>query len=236
MAKDIPLVIGIDEAGRGPVLGDMIIALVTLKENKLADLKNLGIKDSKLLTPDQRKKLVPYIISNSVFTAVAHVSTLEIDTYNINQLVFEKITELLYASKNILGNYRVKRIVVDMVKGFKKYINKYREVYPTAEILFVEKADLNYTEVAAASIIAKYYRDSMIDYLNKIYGNIGSGYPTDPRTINWIKKVASLETTPPAFVRKTWSILKRIAPNWYKQKSKYRSKSRKNKTLLEYLS
>ncbi len=236
MAKNIPLVIGIDEAGRGPILGDMIIALVTLKENRLVNLKNLGIKDSKLLTSVQRKKLVPHIISNSVFIAVAHVSTLEIDTYNINQLILEKIAELLYASKNVLKNYMVKRIVVDMVKGFKKYISRYREVYPNTEILFVEKADLNYTEVAAASIIAKYYRDSMINYLNRVYGNVGSGYPTDPRTIDWIKKAASLETTPPAFVRRTWSILKRIAPHWYKQKDKYKYRSRKDKTLLEYLS
>ena len=235
MAKDIPIIIGIDEAGRGPILGDMVIAVVAFKEDTMKTINGLGVRDSKSLTPNTREKLVPYIIRYSLAVIVTRISPLEIDRFNLNELTINRIDYMLGSLAKVIDPFLVKRITIDMVTGYKKYGLDYRRYYPYANVVFEVDADAKYPEVSAASIIAKYYRDQLINELRKDYGEIGSGYPTDQRTINWIKKQYRKGGLPPPFIRRTWGILEKIAPKWYIRKKKKSRISRKQRTLTDFI-
>ncbi len=233
MAENIPLVIGVDEAGRGPVLGDMIIGLVCIRRDRLDLLKSHGVVDSKSLSANQRSRLVLIITRISDLVLVTHVSIGEIDLYNLNRLTLEKILYMLDSVGRIVGYDSVETVFIDMVKGYKRYLNRFRKLYPKAEIVFEEDADRKYVVVSAASIIAKYYRDQLISELKRFYGEIGSGYPTDPETIAWIREAYQKLDSIPPFIRRSWRVLKRIAPKWYKAK-KVRGIGRQ-KSILDYL-
>ncbi len=234
MGEDISLVIGVDEAGRGPLVGDMVIALVVFRECDLGSLARLGVKDSKSLTPVIRRKLLPYILRYSLATIISHVSPLEIDTKNLNELTINRISYLLGSLKGLIDPYIVKRITIDMVTGYRKYSTDYREHYPYAEVIFEANADVKYVEVSAASIVAKCYRDQLIEEVNRVYGELGSGYPIDRRTIEWIRRVYGAGEPPPPFLRRSWSILKKIAPEWYVEKKRLEKEVRQ-RSLMDFM-
>lgn len=234
MAENIFLVMGIDEAGRGPVIGDMVIAITVFREDMLKIISNLGVRDSKSLVPSIREKLVPYIIKYSVITVLSHVSPMEIDLQNLNKLTIERISYLLETLSKIINPLQVKRIAIDMITGYRKYCPNYKQYFPNAEIIFDVDADEKYIEVSAASIIAKYYRDQLIKGLAKYYGDIGSGYPTDKKTINWIRNIYKKGLPPPAFIRRSWKVINKIAPEWYMNKKKELRKN-KQKRLTNFL-
>ena len=208
------VVAGIDEAGRGPVLGPMIICAVILQESRIPLLKSLGVKDSKKLTPLRRKRLAG-IIENSAEKIIerkvepdqidAAVNRMSIN--NLNELEAKIIAEII----NELPN-NVEHVYVDspdpnpekFLTRLVKYLRK--RVKITAE----NHADRKYTAVAAASIIAKVRRDAYISQLKKIYGDIGSGYPSDPKTRAFLENWVRLKGEPPPFARKSWKTTKNI--------------------------
>ncbi|RLG83283.1 MAG: ribonuclease HII [Thermoprotei archaeon] len=235
MAKDISLVIGIDEAGRGPVLGDMVIAVAVFREDVLEAINGLGVRDSKLLTPNIREKLVPYIIKYSLAVIVSRISPIEIDHYNLNELTISRIDYILGSLSKVIDPFQVRRITIDMITGYRKYSPNYKRYFPDADVIFEVDADAKYAEVSAASIIAKYYRDQLINELKRYYGEIGSGYPTDQRTINWIKSLYKKGYPPPPFIRRTWGVLEKIAPKWHMGKKKKMRRRKKQKTLTDFM-
>ncbi len=232
MGKSIPLTIGVVEAGRGPVIGDMFIALVAIPFNRLKHLKDLGVMDSKLLTPKTRLQLAPSIIEQSTATLIIAASPIEIDLWNLNVLEWRKILAGMAALAMAIDASSVERIAIDMVRGFRENIEYVKKLYPYAEVIVEEKADRKYIEVSAASIIAKYYRDLAISGLREAYGDIGSGYPRDPRTIEWLRRAYEKYEKPPQIIRRSWSSLKYIAPKWYLAKKA--GARGKQKSLLEF--
>ncbi|MCS7128069.1 MAG: ribonuclease HII [Sulfolobales archaeon] len=233
MGESIPLTIGIDEAGRGPVIGEMFIALVAIPLDNLKYLKDLGVMDSKLLTPQMRSQLVPSIIKQSLTTLIISASPIEIDLLNLNVLEWKKILVGITALAMAIDSNSVKRIVIDMVRGFRENVEYIKRIYPHAEVIVEERADYKYIEVSAASIIAKYYRDLAISGLRRAYGDIGSGYPRDPKTIKWLREAYKTYENPPQIIRRSWSSLKDIAPKWYlAKKVRVRGKQR---SLLEFI-
>ena len=237
MDKNISLVIGIDEAGRGPLIGDMVIGFVIIDENNLEKLKNLGVRDSKLLTPEERSNLIKDIIKLSKLSIVSYVSPLQIDHENLNKILLDRIYDVLLSIKSLLNNWTVKRITIDMIRGYEKYIVRLRDIFPNTKILFKEKAERSFIEVAAASILAKYYRDTNIHGLKPLFGDYGSGYPTDNKVRQWIKRLYSRTKEPPPIVRRTWGMLKEIAPEWYVEKKALisRKKKRAIKSILDFI-
>ncbi|MEM2234943.1 MAG: ribonuclease HII [Desulfurococcaceae archaeon] len=233
MGEGISLTIGVDEAGRGPVIGEMFIALVAIPLDSLKYLKDLGVMDSKLLTPQMRSQLVPSIIKQSLATLIISASPIEIDLWNLNELEWKKILVGITALAMAVDANSVKRVVIDMVKGFKESIEYIKKIYPCAEVIVEERADYKYIEVSAASIIAKYYRDLAISGLKEAYGDIGSGYSSDPKTIKWLKKAYETYENPPQIIRRSWSSIKNVAPKWYLAK-KVRARSRQ-RSLLEFM-
>lgn len=235
MGEDIPLVVGVDEAGRGPLLGDMIIACIVVDSHRIEELKRIGVRDSKSLSPGLREKLFKYIIDNAFIVATSTISPIEIDTYNLNELALKKIEELLKGIAMFIPTHMyIERVTIDMIKGYRKFITSLESIFPKAKVIFAEKADALYPEVSAASIVAKVYRDKNLYSFKKLLGDFGSGYPTDQKTVNWVKKMYLHGKQPPPILRRTWKVLERIAPEWYVEKQE-RKLGVKNRSLLDFI-
>ncbi len=204
--------LGIDEAGRGPVIGPMIVAGVVIDDDEAKILKSYGVKDSKKLSRKEREKLINIIAEFSESFIVTKVWPEEIDVRNLNYITYEYVIRII----NAMSVFRPKIITVDRVGKEEMVIEKIRQLGSVPNVVF--KADENYIECSAASIIAKVFRDRIIDKLKVAYGDFGSGYPSDPKTIEWIKKIYSEEKEPPNILRRSWKILQRIAPNFYIEK------------------
>ncbi|RLG21078.1 ribonuclease HII [Candidatus Micrarchaeota archaeon] len=197
-------ILGIDEAGRGPVVGPMVIAGVLLEKASERKLKRLGVRDSKMLSPARRRELRKKILDEAVEFHCISISPHRIDSrkVSLNELEAQVIAELLKKFR-----HRIDHIYIDLpdpsAESFINRIKKYIDV--KSKITAEHKADLKYPVVGAASIIAKTERDKRIKEYEKKYGKIGSGYPSDPRTIKFLKKNINLP-----IIRKSWSTTQRL--------------------------
>jgi ribonuclease HII len=197
-------VLGIDEAGRGPVIGPMIIAGVMISDGKEAELG--AVKDSKLLAHKKRLELNSLIQKNSEFKII-EVSPSEIDnalisdTLNLNWLEAHKSAE-------IINFFNPDIVIIDCPHPIpKKYEDYLKKLVNKQDIRYIveHKADLNYPVCSAASIIAKVKREEIMDLIKEKYGETGPGYTSNSVTQNFIKE--NWEKTPEIF-RKTWSTFK----------------------------
>lgn len=203
------LVIGIDEAGRGPLIGDMFVAAVGLHSNDLKVLEDAGVDDSKKLSPLSRFKLFNIIIGYSRYIFIKRFTPDVIDSNNINSLFIDALISVIKTAYAL--GFKPSVIYVDSTSNREKIINCLQNVVRDGTTLVVEyKADQKYIAVAAASIIAKVLRDSYISHLRGIYGDFGSGYPSDPMTIKWVEDYFRSSNTLPPIVRKSWRTVKRF--------------------------
>jgi ribonuclease HII len=229
------VIIGIDEAGRGPIVGPMVIAALAFSPESVKELVKLGVKDSKKMSRQQRIKLYERILALSTYAIIVKVPPRLIDYENINRIEENEVT---YCIRRVLdAGYRPLRIYVDAVGNPSLFTSRLamRTGLQRSLIVVEAKADEKYPVVSAASIVAKVTRDNEIERLRKDYGFRGSGYPTDRETLEWILSMykASPEN-PPEFIRRTWATLKDIAPGWYVDKR--RLLASKSRSLLDFLS
>ena len=201
-------ILGIDEAGRGSVLGPMVIAGVIIPEKMEKVLERMGVKDSKRLVPNRRtilsrklKKMFDYEI---VVISALEIDKMRADGINLNDI--EK-----NAMRDLIIRLNPEKVIVDAVdvkaERFQNYLCESTGVNVIAE----HKADDKYIEVSAASIIAKAERDAQIAEINKEYiktGGIGSGYPSDPTTKKFLNNYTYDEM--PEFVRKSWATVSKM--------------------------
>jgi ribonuclease HII len=201
----IILICGIDEAGRGPVLGPLVMCGLLVKEEDEKELVKLKVRDSKLLTKVKREFLFDKIKDISYKYEIIAIYPDEIDHavnnhdgLNLNKLEARKSAEII----NLL---KPDKAIVDApsnnIKSYKQYLfelinNK------KIELILEHKADLNYPIVSAASILAKVTRDNEIEKIKKkIKIDFGSGYMSDSKTVNFLEKY--YEKYPELF-RKSW--------------------------------
>jgi len=207
---------GIDDAGRGPIIGPLVIAGVLIREDEKAKLANLGVRDSKMLTPESRTRL-----SSKIRAFTSTISVHEIQPEEIDDVV-------LHAEKLRKLNYLEAKVMAQVVKDLKptkvyvdasdvneaRYGENIREFLPeelrNIEIISEHHADRTYPIVSAASIIAKVTRDSVIANLHLQYGDFGSGYITDPKTIEFLKSWRRTHAKFPPIVRLSWKTIKQI--------------------------
>lgn len=198
-------IVGIDEAGRGPVIGPLVVGGVAVEEEKLEKIEKLQLKDSKRLTPGRRKVMARRIRKIAECHTV-HIQAMDIDNLrakNINLNEIEKI-----AIKKIIGMSNPDLAYIDCLDiKPKRLCDEMESFRGNLRVIAEHKADDKYAIVAAASIIAKVERDMEIEKLKKEYKDIGSGYPSDPKTIAFLKKY-SYENLPD-FVRKSWATVKK---------------------------
>jgi ribonuclease HII len=204
------MILGIDEAGRGPCLGPLVIAGVAIDKSNLNLLNKLGVKDSKQLNKKQR-----VILEKKIYQLADKVELIIIRANEIDKLREKfslNIIELLNFAK-IINAIQPECVYLDLPDVGKRFIPvlKSKLFSSNIEIIAEHKADLRYPIVSAASIIAKCVRDKKIRDLEKQLGlEIGSGYPTDPKTINFIAKYYHDNGNLPLFVRRSWATTKTI--------------------------
>jgi len=199
------MILGIDEAGRGSLVGPMIVAGVVLDKDKERILAEQGVRDSKTLTPKKRVKLLEAIVNEAYFLEVIPVGPQDIDKHNLNELTRNVMNTIIYDAIAALGN--IELVILDRV-GKSYSITRViggRKV----KVLMEDKADSKYTVVSAASIVAKVFRDWCIGYIRKEYGLSGSGYPSDKETVEWVK--SNVDMLPAWAVRHKWRTFKRIS-------------------------
>jgi len=207
------LMSGVDEAGRGSVIGPLVIAGVSLEEKDLPKLVDLGVKDSKLLSPQRREELAVQIRELALNCHTVFLAPAEIDLVVESRRRLHKLNRLeAQAMARVITILNPDVVYVDasdvLADRFGEHIAENLQFKP--KIVSEHKADLTYPIVSAASIIAKVERDQVISQLQKKHGNMGCGYPSDSNTIkfleNWIRKFGSY----PDFVRKSWKTSKRV--------------------------
>ncbi len=205
---------GVDEAGRGPVIGPMVIAGVCASREKLIAL---GVRDSKKLSPKRREFLAGEIkkIADKVFIRV--VEPEEIDAMR-EEMTINELEVRIFAE--VIEKLRGEEIFVDAAdvneERFAAEILSFLSYSP--KIISKHKADDIYPEVSAASIVAKVERDRLIEKIAEEIGEFGSGYPADERTKEFLKEYYDEHGELPPHVRKSWKSAKRLIKE-KKQKS-----------------
>ena len=203
------LLAGIEEAGRGPVIGPLVMCGVLVNEKDSEKLRSLGAKDSKLLTPDTRLILYDQIINMIKAFEIVIIPPEKIDqalnseTSNLNKL--EGTT-----SAKIINKLSPDKAILDCPSNnppaYAEFVKSHLD-NKDIELIAEHKADENYPVVSAASILAKVTRDKEIDKLKKKFKvDFGSGYPADERTQEFLKK--NYNKYP--FFRKTWISYKNV--------------------------
>lgn len=197
---------GIDEAGRGPALGPMVMATVVIEKKDEDELKKLKVTDSKLIKKETREKLFEEIKNIAKEYKLVKIFPKELDLLmerkSLNEIEAMKIGKMLNELKE-----KIEIVYVDspdlIEKNFEKRIRQYININPI--IKSEHKADFKYKVVGAASILAKVERDREIEILQEKYGNIGSGYSHDMTTRNYIQNYVKENRKLPEFARKRWA-------------------------------
>jgi ribonuclease HII len=196
------MICGVDEAGRGPVIGPLVVAGVLVSSSGLKRLGELGVRDSKLHTPAQRedlyKKLTGFVDFHSIRIQAADLDTL-MSLKKLNHIEareFARIVDKLSPSIAYID-------AADVSPGnFRRTMLLYLKSQP--RLVVEHKADERYPVVSAASIIAKVERDREIKRLHKIHGDFGSGYTSDPKTQKFLETCFRETHSFPDCVRKKW--------------------------------
>lgn len=201
---------GVDEAGRGPVIGPLIITAIVIEEPQEEALIEWGVRDSKKLSPRQRESLANRIRQLTQKIEVLEISAKEIDSQrrlkrSLNTLEAQWMAQVLqklewdtaYVDASDVNAERYGRYIMSHLRTDRKVISEH-------------KADLTYPIVAAASIIAKVRRDQRIQELHQTYGDFGSGYPNDPKTRQFLRNWLKDHDTFPDIVRQTWETVRNL--------------------------
>ncbi len=203
--NDDSLVLGIDEAGRGSVIGPLVIGGVLMKRKKLRFLDRIGVKDSKKLSPKNRTTISRKIKKITEFKTIT-ISANEIDTLRNSGTNLNKIET--NAMSEIIQQFNPDVCCIDCIDvNEQRFHNRIQHINHKMKVITEHKADDTYNIVSAASIIAKVERDKQLAIIRNEYGSVGSGYPSDKYTINYLK---SLNGEYPPIVRQTWNTIKNI--------------------------
>lgn len=204
------LTLGIDEAGRGPVIGPMVIAGIVATPEQAEQLRNIGVKDSKLIPPRIREDMFDMIKKIVTSYKIIIIPPKEIDeALESQELNLNKLEAL--KSALIINELKPEKAILDAPSvNTEAYENQVKFYLKNKDIEFIteNKADMNYIEVGAASILAKVTRDNEMEKLKKKYGEMGPGYPSNPITQAFLKQNWNKH---PEIFRKTWETYKKIA-------------------------
>ncbi len=208
------LILGIDDAGRGPVVGPMVLAGCLLDDKNEKELKKLGVKDSKQLTHKRIEFLAGIIKEKAETFEIALAFPDEIDGKNhdgINLNTVEAIKAAEIINKINKGFNKIKVIVDCPSPNTEKWKDELKtkiENLSNLEVYCEHKADVNYVTVSAASILAKNVREDEMAKLQEKYGKeLGSGYCSDRKTTKFLEAYSKKYKQDGLF-RQTWSTYK----------------------------
>ncbi|MCQ2069883.1 MAG: ribonuclease HII [archaeon] len=198
---------GVDEAGRGPMFGPLVIGAVFCEDDSV--LQSIGVKDSKKLTAKARERLYDEISDAVPMWVTVPISAEEIDSQmkvkSLNMIELDLFVEavmkhpadVVYADCPDVNTERFGNIMSTKTDG--------------RRVIAAHKADALYPVVSAASIMAKVTRDRMLDDLrNEFDCDIGSGYPSDKTTVEFIEKWIKENNIAPPHTRTSWEPVKKM--------------------------
>jgi ribonuclease HII len=195
------VICGVDDAGRGSVLGPLVIAGISIERSKIKHLSAIGVRDSKQLSPSKRENLYKKIIDLVDDYYVASISPRLIDKSvrksqlnNLEAQYMAKVISKLKPSSSYVDSCDVNPI------RFGKKISKLAQ---SGRIYSRHHADSKFVVVSAASIVAKVNRDKEIEKLRQKH-DLGSGYPSDYKTMQFVRNWITIHGSAPQFVRASW--------------------------------
>lgn len=204
------LIGGIDEAGRGPVIGPMVMAIAVVRKEDEFKLQTMSVKDSKLLTKKRRDELYG-VIQDLCQTLVIKVSPKQVDKAVLSSSDNLNWIEARTAAK-LINKVTAEKVVLDCpstnLDSFRQYIMNHVKD-KKIKLVIEHQADVNHLIVSAASVIAKVTRDAEIEKIKKKIGiDFGSGYSSDPKTQVFVEKHWNNEEFSP-YIRKSWDTWKK---------------------------
>ena len=222
--RSMAVEMGIDEAGRGPVLGPMVYGCAFACDGfSWPD----SVDDSKKLTPEQRESILDELKGLPIGFGTRVLSAVEISAKMLSRTPTNLNTMSHNAARSLVeavldAGLKVSRLFVDTVGPDKKYQDKLQEWFPSIKVTVSKKADSKFKVVGAASINAKVLRDHIIRDFEFEEGDIGvtkefgSGYPSDPNTCAWLNESFDPVFGFPSIARFSWGSL---TPIWQKNKA-----------------
>lgn len=211
-----PCIMGIDEAGRGPVLGPMVYGCLYCAVSFQDTLASLNFADSKTLKEEKREELFELLKANeSIGWSVDVIDPRDLSAkmlkkskINLNEISHDSAMGLVTRVLNM--GVLLTQVYVDTVGDADKYCAKLSERFPSIKFVVAKKADSLYSVVSGASIVAKVTRDRALrgwtfdESAENMHRNFGSGYPGDPETKAWLEHHKHSIFGFPTLVRFSW--------------------------------
>jgi ribonuclease HII len=213
------LVLGIDDAGRGPVIGSIVLGGALIRTSDEERLKAMGVKDSKLILAKKREileeeiKKIALTTECTIFTA-KEINEMMNSGINLNFIEAIGVAQIVNKVRQKYPQEKIK-VVLDCPSTNKiAWLGKVKDLIggDMGQLTFIceHRADKDYVAVSAGSIIAKVCRDSEIEKLKKEIGqDFGSGYPSDPQTAKFVREQYHNYKGREIF-REHWQTLKKI--------------------------
>ncbi len=213
------LILGIDDSGRGPLIGPMILSGVLMEKKDEELLKRRGVNDSKQILHPKRIELSKLIKEKAIKFHIVKAFPEEIDSsilggINLNTLEAKKTAEIINELNTARLHKEKIKVIVDCpsvnTKAWRNTLLGFIKHIGNLEVLCEHKADANHISVSAASILAKVTREEEVEKIKSKYkslGNMGSGYPSDPYTIAFAKEHGKALEKEGIF-RKSWKTWK----------------------------
>ncbi|MEM3712402.1 MAG: ribonuclease HII [Thermoproteota archaeon] len=206
------LIAGIDEAGRGCVIGPLVVAMAGVEDKMIPLLVEAGVKDSKMLSPRRRLLIASSIRKISKVVEVRRISANRIDELRKKGVSLNEIEAMLIGS--ILAKHRYGTFYVDSVdrncSRFRNTILRYATGFK-GELIVKNYLDESNPLVSAASIVAKVERDRAIErILKEVELPKCSGYPGDSKTIRVVEQLLN-SGSGRGFIRMSWNTVRRIS-------------------------
>lgn len=204
------IVCGVDDAGRGSMIGPLVIAGVAVRRGGLRRLRDIGVRDSKALTPARREEMYGQITEAAYRWHASRIGPSTVDRsvfrHRLNALEAAYMARVI--SRLGAGAAYVDSCDVDAGRFGREVSSRVRGGGGRCTVHSHHKADSRFEVVAAASIIAKVTRDREVARIARRHGGrdaVGSGYPSDGRTVRFVGKwIAESGGEAPPFARASW--------------------------------
>lgn len=210
------LIGGVDEAGRGALVGPLIVAGICIKSSRLLELVKIGIKDSKLLTANRRRSMIPKLIDHAECICICKLTPADVDYGVINSSLNLLEAQAMAA---VIENIFAYTVFVDSCDvnpvRYRKSVSEFLCINRPKKIVSLHHAEAANVAVAGASIVAKVMRDYEMSRIREQYGEMGSGYPSDKKTIKFVRDWMGKNNIPPSFIRKSWKPMRTLLNREY---------------------
>lgn len=202
-------VLGVDEAGRGSLVGPLVVGAFLLPSDRMEDLVALGARDSKELRPDARERIFDSLRTlgtrahlslspRTVDRAVRKNRLNALEAESFARLIRDLAPDVAYVDACDPNERRFERVLARLVGGSTRVVARHH-------------ADRDFPVVGAASIVAKVRRDRALARLRLRLGEaLGSGYPSDERTVRFVRLWLSDGSPNPPWVRESWATMQRV--------------------------